>query len=258
MERIIIVLVAVLAVALGAVFFLTQVHSGGGSEASAPVEVETSTPVEVIASVANWELTADNGFIIGGYGDNFAYDGTNVRLIQGSSQLSLNTDTNEGTIEANIVTTDESGPIVMAKDTPLTGNIRLVMKVGQEGTRFMEFKDLHGDTGNEAPVMPDLFNYLAGWGPTDVYVDGELVYENLGGHIMFSQKARRTDGTIRNGDQIYSPMLEDKKTGFVDADALEFHFVAHTTEPDSDNFPPHTVWIHLVFQDVNVKTQPQQ
>lgn len=250
MERIIIVLVAVVAVALGAVFFLTQVRSDGGSEVSAPVEAT--------ASAANWEFTADNGFIVGGYGNNFTYDGSNARRIQGAARVSVNTDTNEGIIEANVVTTDESGPIVMAKDTPLTGNIRLVMKVGQAGSRFQEFENLHGDTGNEAPVMPEIFTYLAGWGPTDVYVDGKLVYENLGGHTMFSQKTRRADGTIRNGDQIYSPMLEDKKTGFVDPNATEFHFVAHTMEPDPGNFPPHTVWIHLVFQDVNVKVEQQQ
>ncbi len=57
MERIIIVLVAVVAVALGVVFFLTQVRSEGGNEAS--------VLVEATASAANWELTADNGFIIG-------------------------------------------------------------------------------------------------------------------------------------------------------------------------------------------------
>jgi len=243
MGRLIIVLAALVAVALGAVYFLIQPHDGGQT-------ANTNAAYD-------WEFNADNALIVGGYGNNFAYDGTNVRHIPGSATVKLTTATGEGVIEASVTTDDESGPIVMADGMPLSGNIKLVMKLGQGGTRFQEFKDLHGDTGNEAPVMPKLFNYWAGWGPTDVYVDGKLVYENLGGHVMYSEKARRANGTISRDDgTIYSPMLEDK-TGFTDPNATEFHFVAHTMEPDPNNFPPHSMWIHLVFQDVKLQKAPK-
>jgi hypothetical protein len=47
------------------------------------------------------------------------------------------------------------------------------------------------------------------------------------------------------------------KTGFTDPNETEFHFVAHTSEPDQDNFPPHTAWIHLHFSDVEVQSKPE-
>lgn len=239
MDRTIIIIAVAAALAVGA-FFLLMPKGGGGSDVAG----------------ADWAFTADEALVIGGYGDNFAYDGTNVRGIPGSARVVLDTDADEGTITATLRTNSDSGPVVMADGTPLTGRIELVMKVGQQGTRFQEFVDLHGDTGNEAPVMPKIFNYLAGWGPTDVYVNGELQYEDLVGHIMFSERSRRSDGSIRRGDEVYSPMLEDK-TGFTDAGDTEFHFVAHTTEPDPDNFPPHTIWLHLNFQDVEVQQAPR-
>ena len=34
------------------------------------------------------------------------------------------------------------------------------------------------------------------------------------------------------------------QTGFVSPNETEFHFVAHTIQPDQNNFPPHTAWIH--------------
>ena len=33
-------------------------------------------------------------------------------------------------------------------------------------------------------------------------------------------------------------------------DEWELHFVAHSEVEDADNFPPHTVWIHLNFGTV--------
>lgn len=69
------------------------------------------------------------------------------------------------------------------------------------------------------------------------------------------EQAQGPDGTIAKDGQVYSPMADDK-TGFTDPEETEFHFVAHTTEPDSDNFPPHTAWIRLHFSDVDVLEKP--
>ncbi len=73
---------------------------------------------------------------------------------------------------------------------------------------------------------------------------------------MFSEQARGADGKIQNSEgQVYSPMGASK-TGFTDRNATEFHYVAHTTQPDQDNFPPHTGWIHLHFSDVRILDKP--
>ncbi len=80
----------------------------------------------------------------------------------------------------------------------------------------------------------------------------------IGSHTMFSEQARGADGKIVNDEgDVYSPRLADK-TGFTDPGETEFHYVAHTTEPDSENFPPHTAWIHLHFSDVEVLQKPAE
>ncbi len=208
---------------------------------------------EGVGSSYDWVLTATEARIIGGYGDHFQYDGEGVRPVEGQAVVKVDADTGQGTVEAVIRTTRESGPVVLAQDAAFEGELRLVMKVGAPGTRLAEYIYLHGDTGNEAPVMPKLFNYLAGWAPLDVYEDGRLVYANLGGHFMLSEGSRRPDGTIRKDDgTIYSPKLKAER-GFTDPSRTEFHLVAHSTEPDPNNFPPHTVWIHLHFNAVQIE-----
>lgn len=209
-----------------------------------------------------WVLKAQRPLIIGGYGDNFSYDGSNVRPLTGFATLELDATARVGTLVARVRTTPESGPLFVSRQTTvengikkvtheyLEGEIRLEMALSPDTARLQEFEWLHGNTGNEAPVMPDLFNFLAGWGPINVYVNDELAYEGLAGHFMYSEQARREDGTIRREDgTIYSPMLEDKSR-FTVPDGREFHVVAHSTVPDPDNFPPHSVWIHLMFFDV--------
>jgi len=201
----------------------------------------------------DWELTATEGRIIGGYGDNFRYDGENVRPVGGQAVLRIDTDAQEGVVEARVFTTSESGPLVIAQGVSLEGEIRLVMEVGDPSTRLAEYLYLHGDSGNGPPVMPKLFNYLTGWGPLDIYANGRLIYKGLAGHLMFSEGSRRPDGTIRRDDgTIYSPKLLAER-GFTNPERTEFHLVAHTTEPDANNFPPNTVWVHLQFSRVVVE-----
>ena len=100
--------------------------------------------------------------------------------------------------------------------------------------------------------MPMIKAYLATWGPADVYVNGELIYDNLVGHMMYTEGSRdRETYAIYNSDGsgFFSPK-EPANSSIAHPERMELHFVAHTTDPDKENFPPHTVWIHLNFQDV--------
>ncbi len=125
------------------------------------------------------------------------------------------------------------------------------------GARLEEGVMLHGDTGNEAPVMPNIFNYFATWGPSTIWVDGEKVVPMIGSHTMLSEQSRGADGAIRNHEgKPYSPMAP-VKAGFTNPAGVEFHVVAHTTRPDKNNFPPHTAWIHLNFGNVEIVEAPE-
>lgn len=207
-----------------------------------------------------WRIQATGARIIGGYGDNFAYDGTNVRPLDGRAEMRVDPEAGTARLEIELRTTDASGPIRFSADRSFEGEIRIVQEfdTGRAAqARIAQEVFLHGDTGNEAPVMPRIYNYFATWGPSKIGVNGEEVVPMIGSHTMFSERARGPDGRIVNASgEVYSPMAADK-TGFTDPEATEFHYVAHTTEPDQDNFPPHTAWIHLHFSEVEVLEQPE-
>lgn len=206
-----------------------------------------------------WKIEANGARIIGGYGDNFAYNGENVRPVDGSAQMTVDPAAGTAQLEIRVHTTDASGPLRFSKNRSFSGDIRIVQMLDtskMDKARIATDVSLHGDTGNEAPVMPNVYNYFATWGPAKIFVNGEEVIPMIGSHTMFTEQARGPNGKIVNGaGKVYSPMLTDK-TGFTDPSTTEFHFVAHTTEPDSDNFPPHSGWIHLHFSDVNVIQKP--
>lgn len=200
-----------------------------------------------------WSLKASNGRLIGGYGDNFSYDGSKVVAVEGEAEVLADIGQDTGTMSATF-----TGTINPEKDKTYTGEIKLVysqfmgMMPFQEGG-VADFVYVHGDTGQGPPVMPKVRTFLGSWGPADVYVNGDLVYSGLGGHMMLTERSRdlTTNAIYADADRtaFYSPM--DPSKGYIAApDEWEVHFVAHSTVEDPDNFPPHTVWIYLNFGTV--------
>jgi len=200
-----------------------------------------------------WSLKASDGLLIGGYGDNFSYDGSRVVAIGGEAEVLVDVDLDTGTASATF-----TGTINPEKDKTYSGEIKLVynqfmgMMPFQEGG-VADFVYVHGDTGQGPPVMPKLRTFLGSWGLVDVYVNGELVYQGLDGHVMLTARSRdlTTYAIYANADRtaFYSPM--DPSKGYIVApDEWELHFTAHSDVEDANNFPPHTVWIHLNFGTV--------
>ncbi|MEE8391223.1 MAG: hypothetical protein V3S14_10570, partial [Anaerolineae bacterium] len=200
-----------------------------------------------------WRLKASNGRLIGGYGDNFSYDGSKVVAVPGEAQVLLDVGKDTGTMSVTF-----TGTINPEKDRTYSGEIKLVYNQFMGTMPFMEggvadFVILHGDSGQEAPVVPKIRTFLATWGPADLYVNGELVYQGLGGHMMLTERSRDLTTNAIYADAgrtaFYSPM-EPSKGYIVAPDEWELHFVAHTFVKDPNNFPGHTVWIHLNFGTV--------
>ena len=199
-----------------------------------------------------WKLEAPDLLLIGGYGDNFNYDGTKVKPLDGKASVEINTETNTGIMEVVF-----NGTINPEKGKTYNGEIRIVYDKFAEGSDFWEggiadFVFLHGDTKQEAPVMPKLRTYLATWGPADIYVDGQLVYEALAGHMMYTERSRDKETfAISNKDRsgFYSPK-EPSNFSIANPNEKEIHFVVHTTVGDKGNFPPHTVLLHLNFRSI--------
>ncbi|MFV2007819.1 MAG: hypothetical protein ACC667_10250 [Longimicrobiales bacterium] len=234
--------------------------TAGLLSAVAFVPVSSAGPGKVPTALnGEWKIEATGARIIGGYGNNFAYDGANVRELRGTATVELNFEEGTGRVVAEVETTAQSGPIQFSSDQAWSGKIRIVQMLNLDkmaAARMERDVMLHGDTGNEAPVMPNIFNYFATWGPSSITVNGEEVIPMIGSHTMLSERSRGEDGAIRNGDGMpYSPMAP-VKSGFTDASGIEFHVVAHTMQPDKGNFPPHTGWVHLNFGEVRIIASP--
>lgn len=200
-----------------------------------------------------WSLRGARPFLIGGYGDNFAYAGEGVVALEGEAEVLLNAEEDTGTMTAVV-----NGTIHPEKGKTYSGEIKIVYHVAPtDGPAFWEggvadFVYIHGDTEQGPPVMPRIRTFLAAWAPADVYVNGELVYEGLDGHMMYTERARDTitQAIYANADRtaFYSPMTPSE--GYIVApEERELHLVAHSTVEDPDNFPAHTLWIHINFEE---------
>ena len=73
-------------------------------------------PAPAKLALGVWRLEATGVRSIGGYGDNFAYNGENVRPLEGRAEIQLDTQNGTGTITIEVETTSESGPIRFSKD----------------------------------------------------------------------------------------------------------------------------------------------
>jgi len=187
------------------------------------------------SDLGNLVYEAELPLIIGDVSDPFQYDGQHVRELNGIASLDVDPVLNEGTLIAELETTEASGPIVISATQQLEGTIRVVM---DEFYGVELFKDggiaeellLHGATGIMTAVMPEMSAEVVGWGLLDIYLDGELLYEDLEGYFMVTDLVRRrfdASFEIRRStdDVIYSPDLEDK-TGFTAATDQELHIWA--------------------------------
>jgi len=197
-----------------------------------------------------WQLKGTSPFLIGGYGDNFSYDGARVVPLVGKARAALDVNNNSGTGVFTV-----HGTINPEKGKTYTGEIVFYFTPGEGGPAFQEggvadFVYLHGDTGQDAPVMPKTRTFVASWGTADIFINGKLVYPKLIGHIMYTEGTRdHVSQEVYNArrEGHYSP--KDPTNGSIaDPNATELHFVAHSMKADKNNFPQHTVWLHVNFE----------
>lgn len=231
----ILILIGILAAVVGLIVFLPQ----------PPEPLPTPKPV--------WFVQAKQPLVIGGYGDNFCYDGEGVQELSGSMWLSVGPD-KSASIYASVSTKQGGEPIQTSTTEKLAGNIEIVAKADD----FIELKQdlrVNGelDTGNVN--LPSSHAILAGEVIFDLYLEGDLFYENLIGQWSIADALRRMDGSIRQSGLVYSPLLRDK-TGFSDPERKEITLILHSDELDEGNQPQYSVAIHLVFSDVTIDKQP--
>ena len=201
-----------------------------------------------------WLIHATSPKVVGGYGDNFAYSGDNVRPIEGALELRLNARRQIGKITVSLQTSGASGPLHVSAEQSLDGEITLVSQIDRSST-LNEEVFIHGDTGIGGPELPRTYATVVGWSRFDVFVDGALIYEGLSGEWALIQALRKSDGAIRQSGLIYSPLLRDKR-GFADPEASELLLLLHSDAEDPENAPCYDVALHVVFTDVTIEIGP--
>jgi hypothetical protein len=209
---------------------------------------------------------------IGQYPDTMTYNGEGVIDLEmpGFYELHLDAENNVGLMFArfyvksyqlNADTLLEDAQITVI--SPLFGSPTGIMPEYWEGGVATDVL-LHGDSGQEAPVLPTVFNKAASWGPALIFVDGEQlmgaekimgapnVMGAFAGHMMYSNEMRDPEtGFVANadGDEPFSPMQPANGNAY-DEDANLLHLIIRTEERDDEAFPPFTMFMHFNFLDV--------
>ncbi len=232
-----------------------------GPQGPPGVTAPTQPPSEM------FHATASNVWIVGGYGDNFVYTGENYTPTDGFLTIDVIDETNEGMLVAQWDVRDwkydDSKPRA-------SGTMKVIWTDFFGQTDLTDFMDggisndlhLHGDSGQESPLLPTLYTYSAGWGSADVYLNDEMLYDHVVAHYMVTDGTRdpRTHAVhTRDGVGIFKPAPKggDPGDGFTYPERILTHLVVHTDVLDRNNFPPFTMFMHINFENTSISTASQ-
>jgi serine/threonine protein kinase len=203
-----------------------------------------------------WELTASEAYVVGGPDDRFAYDGIAVRPGAGALTASLDAEMNAGSLVATF-----EGTLEPEEDRQLTGVFRIEQTSFAGGANPLrqggvgEHVLMHGLSGNETPLYPELLSYLATWGSADVYLDNELLYQDLGIHVMYSDGVRDDEGHfVRRSDGRCCFSERSPGDSWLDPDEQEISVWLFSGPIYSGS---GGVWIDLYFNQVEVLVEPE-
>lgn len=208
--------------------------------------------------------------LIGQYPHSFSYDGSSVVTtdLPGFFELHLDAENDIGMMFARFYVSDfQFDADTLLEEAQITVIYPLfgmpIMPKYFEGGIATDVL-LHGDSGQEAPVLPTVFNEVASWGPAMVFINGEQylgpeemmggpnLMRALSGHMMYSNSPRDPEtGLVANAadDGPYSPMTPSDALPY-DEEATLLHLVVHTDDRDEEAFPPVTMFLHVNFLDV--------
>ncbi len=220
-----------------------------------PVEIKEivkEKPVEKVVEVEKGliSLAAFKVNIVGAYGDNLQWRGFNIRQYNGTMSLKVNPDNKIGSLVIEF-----EGSINPDEDAILDGKLKFVM------TEFSGKEDwqnggiakdilLFGDTGRGFEYLPKTKAELAGFGKANLYLNDQLVFDNLEAIFAYTDGIRKPNGKIAkpNGD-LYN-LNEKSSVEFFDAGEKEFHFMVYMDDYDRANFPNKALFINMYFEDV--------
>jgi len=211
-----------------------------------------------------WEVVATEGYVVGDVNDRFSYNGEKVFPLENArAELTLDPTTNTGSVVVTL-----TGKLQTEANRTIEGEIRIVHDVFIGTAAFQKggvgaHVHMHGDSGQESPILPAVVGDINTWGRADVYVNGEKVYSGLGAHMMVMPGVRDSQHRIlrANGSCCYSPRRPTD--GLVDVSRRELlllvvrdsssEYGGSTTRGAQPEVP---VWIDLYFRQVQFIRRP--
>ncbi len=213
-----------------------------------------------------WHVKATDGYLVGNLFDRFSLKGDKVvGLDDAHLELNLDTTTDSGTIVIEF-----TGSVSSEMTKTLEGHFRIEHTIFRENAPFHEggvasHVLMHGDSGNEDSFYPTVEGFVNSWGLSNIYLDDELIYENIGTHMMYMPGVR--DGNYQvlkaDGTCCYSP--QNPSDGFVDTSDEEIFIVlvrgpgsAYSNPDDDAETASVPMWINLHFEAIEVIERPAE
>lgn len=211
-----------------------------------------------------WKVNATEGYVVGDLFDRFSHDGTKVFPLENATlTLDLNADDNTGSVLIEF-----DGTVKAELTRTLSGHFRIEHTIYQETAPFHSggvatHLLMHGDSGNEASFYPTVEGFVNTWGLSKVYVDGELIYENIGTHLMYLPGVRDEQHRVLKADRTCCYDPNNPSDGFVDPTDDEIFVLivrgagsAYSNPDDQAGAVP--VWMDLLFETINVIESPPE
>lgn len=169
--------------------------------------------------------------------DRFCYDGSCLLRGAGRIEILLNPDKNTGHIEATFKGPDGEWRIVQDKFKLIATDV-----------------NLHGATGGDIvtslspPVLPQVWTYVATWGPGKAYLNGKLIWTGPT-HLMVTEEVR---DPVTGKVDYRGPMKVKEYPGSIfNKRGVQVHYVSHPDEaPAKGYLPPFTKFVHLMWDTV--------
>ncbi len=207
-----------------------------------------------------WQVSASEPYIVGGFSDQFDFEGDMVIPSSGTLSMTIDADNDDGLIEATFegviwpsttITEVYTGTFRIVQDVFSAGISRPAFKEGGIG----DFVTMHGNSGNEFPLYPELVAYIGTWGTADLFLDDELLFENLGIHIMYSDGVRHEEHFVRRADG--SCCFSQTAPGDSSLDASEQEISIWLFPRDSIYETLTDFWINIYYNQVTVLQAPE-
>lgn len=188
-----------------------------------------------------FSLRGERGTIVGSMHDRSPWDhldyaGKHLTALQGAIDINVNDLTNTGIVVAEFVEGTERYRIVFdrfAASQPFQD--------AGIATRVYE----HGDSGNGDPLYPKTWLYLAGWGTATMFKNDQILYKDYQAHFMVMERSRDP-----KTHEVRYPMKRTLPGGETDPAGMEIDLWVRSKEPNTQNFPPYEVFVHLYWEEV--------